>query len=385
MAIVINSTPDAGINFIGNPVVFTATMTGISSPTETRRFGYQLLDGSGVAIGPVESYLPQEGIQFSLDFREDLYPFVKTAYPTICGALNIETEMVYDFKLKYWELVFNKDTCTTSIVSPVETAVFSMLNSSEQYWGSQTTGETFNLLTAYPQYYEICRDKCIQFYVYGTGSIVLTPYYGSVAQVQSTQAFGGVAVSVPVSAAVLASALDLNANLITSIGIEVGGSEYTRLLLKSCCSGPRMVYQTSGGGYASMFFDEEDSISVQSNFTEVYTYQPKTTNEAPSAESRRMEGGKRMFNKVSNHLQTFTKVLTRDDLRDQRFYADFLSSGNYYLEFDSVAGILNPTTSQLARFIPSGGNIKYFKLGDYYKLTIQGKVNQEQILPNYAI
>lgn len=384
MPITLNTTPSGTINYIGNPAIFNFTMTGIDSPTELRRFGYQLLDGTGTAIGPVETYLPQEGVAFSFNFQEDLYPFVKTAYPQNCGADRAEPEMEYDFKLRYWELVFDKDTCETTIENSVDSATYTMLNTAEQYWGYVNTGgDGFSLLTLYPRAYELCRNSCLSVYVTGGATMTLDVVTKAAPSTEIDTVFSGPN-SMVISPSEIATDLAIDVSTITAVKLLFDDNLYTTFLMTDCC-GAKIVYQTAGGGYATMFMDEEDSLSIKTSHVEVYSYQPRTTNEAPYAESIRMAGGQRIYNKSGSKQITYTKIIKRDELRDLRFYEDFLNSGNFYREINVVQGILLPTVKQLVRFLPNSGAIKYYKEGDYFRLSITGKINQEHALPNYAI
>lgn len=403
MAIVVHTTPSGGLNLIGNPVVFEFAMTDVDNGTEVRRFGYQLY-ANGNPISALESISPKEGERFIIDFQRDIRPFIYTNTPQCYQLSRDEPEMVIEISLKFWEFVYNKDECTTTIENEDERGPYKIINSTNQYWGYTNNGaQSFFVLNLKPKNVFICKDQCDLIYIYD-GQINVDYYYddGSFALGQGAFSTDGVKsfrISADEAAEVISNAPVIGGTPPTKqevlcrlhkANIRFDNTHFITYYFTDCCCSRTIWFQQSQGGYSSMGFDCDDSLAVQSTFTEVCRFQPVRGYQGPGSSDIRTKGGLSITNKTSYKQITLTKDLHRDDIRDLRYYEDFLSSGSYYYEFTNFDGMLNDINgfqgfTQMVKFIPNAGSIRYYKKDDIYRLVITGKINQPHQMPVYAI
>ena len=398
--------PNQVLNYSGSPIYYLISMTGVETPTEYRRFGYQLLDTNNNPISAIELKTVQDGEQFILDFQSDIFPELFTEIPQLCGTVNgaAAPEMTGMYKLKYWEQVSNKLNCGRTIEHLAETIPFRVINSAEQWYGIyQDTGEDFRILTFHQEKQFMCRDKCDLIYTWAlddelyyirvdiftsitnnVGSMAVKipkdAYYHMVSARQAAQAL----LSSVFSGLTLDQATDLIHHLELSIvPIQTGiTNPLTDIYLKDCCDVERVLFHHSLGGYTYMEFDCIEQIGEKTSYTEIFKYQPPAD---PYTNFKRTRGGNQIANKKARQTITLSKLLTRDDLRDLRYYQMFLSSGNYYYElnFMGAFGMHYDYDMRLVRFLPNSGSIRYYKKEKVHKLVLTGIIAPEFNYSNY--
>lgn len=384
MAVTLHTTPINPITLISNSISFEFSMTGVDSGNTSRRLGYQLFDSNG-PISAIESITPQEGKKFTIEFNLDIKPLLYTKVPQICGSRG-EPEMVKQISLKYWEFVFDKSECVTSIENTAQTIFYRILNSAIQYWGKDPVN--YIKLTDYPKIMKLCRKSCQLYYAWSDSSNAKIKVYQNNNTFWFERSVGiATASSFSINPTALAQfitgstqvmnfpTVEGNLNNIKYIAIEIDDDEVTRFYLEDCCCFTRLAYQMSSGGYSYMFFDCEERFSIQSTSNEICLYQ--SPNKAYSEQTRTL-GGLTSSEVESFKWVTLTKVLDEDDLEHLRLYEDFLSSGSYYYEYEDIDG-----NKELIKFLKPSGSITYYEKDKVYKLTIRGKINQPHQMPSY--
>ena len=371
--ITVQAQPGGTINFIGNPIMFKFVMTGIESGNTIRRMGYQLLDESNNPISALESCSPSEGEPFILNFQDDIRPYIFTEVPSLyfigVPLLRDESSMLIKIKLKYWEIVYNKETCKSSIENVVITTTYPVINATNQYFGYASSNVLgISILTLKPYFIESCDNDLFYFYT-ETGLTFKVEAYskdGTLLTIKNETVAAGVWSYHVTSLYDYPNAYQLQ--------LIVNGYVLCKYI-KKCCNHDLIYFQQSGGGYSTIELTAA-SRSVDSSSSEIYRYQPVTSFlDGPDASSILQRGGLMINNKKSFKTFTFYKDILLDTDQDLRFYEDFLSSGSYFLRFESLQGQTD-SVMNLVKFILDNGSIKYYEAEEVTRLVISGHINQ---------
>ena len=389
------STPQP-LTLVANPVLFVLSMTGTDSSTETRRLGYQLLDASNNPISKREGFSPVDGQQIDLDFSRDIRNRIYTDTPQVCDQWDtrVESSMLIEVKLRYWEIVFNKETCDSTDENIVTTGTFKVLNSAEQWWGFvNTPAMGFHLLTFVPEYQDLCPKTCNLLYAYfpSAMNVIIVIYdrdseglvpLGNI--VYNLQGVYSINISpLLFQQASIGSDFPYQLSDVKVIRVFMNSNLVATYNITGCCAKAKVAFQHFGGGYAYMFFDKIDEETTNTSFTEVCRWQPK--NKAYS-DPVRTKGGLSISNKQGKKLIKLSKSISKDQFRDKKYIEDFLSSSSYYIEFMEYSGLdAGFTTSypRLMKFIVQAGSLKSYDSDNIYNLEVIGYVNQMHRLPNH--
>lgn len=405
MAITIVSQPSSP-QLIGNEICFTFQLTETVVGNITKRFGYQLfVAGTANNVTEEELVLPQPLTDFPVNFMEDLLTYVSTNYPDP-SAKRAEPEMFATFELKIWEYHYNTDTCSGTIENEQTLPAFTVLNMANQYYARPIKASANTWLhTDYPNVSILCKDETTWVYAYteNTGNIIIANLFEKdgtpIASPLLSASFEDGAWSYPINHQQLADLMEaiiplgpgVYEELIHSVEVTVDANPIVRFYFEDCCTedNVHIYWQSALGGYKSMNFDRAEDLRIQTTYSEICRFQPKTitgSNEPDNVTIRNV-GGTSINNKVSNRTFVLSKVLTQNEADDLRQYEDFLASGSYYMKYLHTNGsIKNSQTLSYStiKFLPKSGSLRYYKAEDEFRLLMSGKLNQTQRMPNYA-
>jgi len=381
MAILEDQIPE-DIIVLSDPAKFKFTMSGIVSVNSYGRFGYQLLDTSNEPITQPEAWTPKEGVSFPLWFSKDLRERVYTAVPQCTVPTRTEPEMVLDYKLKYWEQIFNTDSCESSVVGEQEITGLTILNSANQFWGRLERDNYFPL-TYYPPFLKMCPDQKQLYYLYIKNpidiTVKITTADGTV-QNSTTATYGVGAHSIVLDPVALGSDADTDRIVIDTpdAGQPTGLDQLARVYVNECCEeNISVAFQCFAGGYKFMHFDCIQREKSKVKATEIcrYVEPSEFPNDAELTTGGLHTGDIKSFKEI-----TFIKILKEDSLSHRRFYESMLNSGSFYWYFMDEYNV-----EQMVKIRPKSGSLVYYENDDLPELKMTFRISQDYRYPNFVI
>lgn len=374
MAVTVSTSP-AQYNFLNSSIAYTLSMSGIVSGTVTKSLAYRL---DAIGVGPVTAtlgYAPTEGVPFNISFEKDVFAVLATKTPINAnplhdfGYIRDEPEMIQEFRMVYWEVSFDSETCESTNGGEVNGASFYAVNGSVSHFNLAGPNSSFQILSPRPVQHRMCRDMTDVIYVLTTSSVTLggTTYDingGAVGDLGPLSASGGKVMSFN-----LGRPTTPLTSVVEYVSVYIGDYNYT-LKLKDCCDSHIQVsFQAQHGGFCSM---AGRVLSIKPVTSAEEAYRPYIYNETG-------KGGVITVNKKTYMEYTLEfKALIIDEVRDNWFYEQFFASGHYYLLLPN-----NYTTSS----IPDKTQISAIGAGftwnrDLRKITASFKVHVPNLLPN---
>lgn len=387
MAVSLVSEPStSGVNYVNCAFSFEFVMTGVLSATECRRFGYQLICEDGTPVTALEQLEPKDGVPFCLDFQLDISKFVYTPAPPTCNGRGSGTRLETveglekKFYLEYWEVVFNKEDCISTIEGKTSTARYCLLNSAPPYWGLINTSTTKDLqiLTYMPEYKELCRDSCDFIYIYGGGTVLLVGWLanGKLGPILGKFS-GGADTSVVV---IDGSTIPEN---VTKVEVKINGVTIGNYVMKKCCceNGAEIAFQSSLGGYSILNFCKAKK-GVKNTSREVCRWVDK--NAKPNSREYKTQGGISVVDKKSYRTYSLTTDIPYPSKSTEFYLESFLSSGSHFVNIP----IAIPSVPEFdcafdswVKFKVTSGAV--FADEDKCTLTVSGQVLIPHTQPNY--
>lgn len=402
MPYTINSQPQS-INSISQGSVFEITMTGVNETDASRFLRWQIFDTADNALTELSSVQPKEGEKFVLDLTDDVKQFLSTAAPrerTSITKTQVESEMSFDYVVKFHEYTFDKTTCEGVESDEIVTGTKTMINQVNQFFGFlDIANNGYFSMSLTPDYTYVDKGSCDFYYIYtlANTAIELKTYrnigssgIGTLYHTDTFTILGGGATSIQIDPKIQAplafastevfqpATVEEAEESISAIELYVGSELKATYIFESCCDDGIIAYQSYLGGYRIMHGFTIEEISSNRSFTEICTYQAVDT---PYSRSIRTEGGKRISNKESFRTLSLTKVLKEEEAYDLLAYEDFLNSGKYLIDVADFQGPDIDPGNAWVGFIPDSGSVRYYDDEEVHTLVITGRINQSFKLP----
>lgn len=369
-------SPPAEYNFLNSSIAYVLNMTGLVSGTVTKTFAYRLDEVGGSPITPNLGYTPTEGVNFTLSFERDVYAVLSTATPINAnpvhdfGYIRDEPEMIKQFRLVYWEVSFDSETCETTVGGESQGAAFYVVNGSVSYFNSAGPNSGFQVLSPRPVQHRLCRDMKDVFYILTTGAVIVggTTHNvngGYVGDLGPLSASGGKVISLNLGRPTAALSDEIE-----YVSLYIGDYNYT-IKLKDCCDiHIAVAFQAQHGGYCSMAgrLISAKPISKSDEVFKNYVF------------NQTGKGGVMTANKETFMEYTLEfKALIVDEHRDNNFYEQFMASGHYYLLLpNNYTSDAIPDKVQISAI---GAGFTWNK--EIRKITASFRLHVPHLLPNY--
>lgn len=311
-------------NLVTDEIIFTLNMTGVSSDTESKTLKYFLALNDGTPITPYFYFTPEEGQDFIVEFRRDLYSLVFTEHPILSnpyGVVRDEPEMIKRVKLGIIEVTFNKETCVSEEGAETFTPAIYVINAASNPLSLVAVDSDFMLLSHRPRYYYGCQDSDDLFYLLTAGGILFaTQLFDQNGQLISQS--GLTSATFPSKIGSLnfkLNTLDDNVSYMNIILLR-GETEYifTKRFV-DCCDYRTLYFQGSKGGLNTVV-GKLSNTGITGTSTQVYN-NPKSTN------SKYVLANKDSYLNLTLTITTETLKVT-----DTNFYNELQTSGKYYIK-----------------------------------------------------
>lgn len=380
MAVTITN-PNGFCSF-NNPAVFFFTQTDIDTATHRRRFGYQLLKADNTPLTGEEATSGIEGQPVRLDFTNVMRDAL-SATPTKTTGTHAEAVLL--FKLKYWELVFDKDTCSTTIELASETPTFTMLNTTRQWWYTGYNNDITNSVISMvykPRIKYIVRGELDFIGIFNNTDVNFTYLDSALNPIGDTteSVSSGEAKTIVVNpnswAANTATVNVFSENkLITTYVLGRRSGDFLPCDSNNNEEVFPIVYQSHQGLYGIMYLGREQlsHSSTNSEFLGTTLVNKDTTNHSQSIVT---QGGRKVLNMKTDEQFTVTRYVGAKSLEDLREIEDFLGSQQYYLMMDVGTDV------EFVNITPITKRHTYTKAEDTSQITFQFKLANYYQLPS---
>ena len=345
-------------NRISDPIEFEFNMTGIDDGTTLRRFGYQLFDSNDNPITALEAISPKEGENFIIRFNRDI---IFNSYNAMAcgGSVSTTPVPVKSVYLKYWELLYNRETCETAIENEISTDTFRIINTTLQPFEPQTVYPDFILMQPYPTSLELCRGNCHIVTIWSedaTLKIVVNDDYEVQYNVNDPDQVFTTSVT-PSSLAIAwfgtgTSGFDSAAEAlkaIRTIKVYIDDVLQTTFRVTDCCDAYQVQYLTSRGGWAHMELIEEQSGVDTSG-------------------SLFLNNGLQETDKEAYITKSFTKDV---DGFDEFYLQDFIASKSKKIRMNGI----------WVNFLMDYGNYTVNVKEEFMTMVLRGRINKRMNLP----
>jgi signal peptidase I len=280
MSASITSNPNA-LNPIGNGLIWKIQLSDIGTDPLEKRAGWQLESSDGVVAEKSSTRPGSSGDILQLDFGVNIRGLVKTKLPTI-SALGVQndTTIIKEFRLKYGDIVINKDTGTVTDNVSNYSSYYKVFNGANNIWDeSLITSSGVYILSYRPSTYNILRGSLDYIWVLGSTTVTYTVYYSDNTTQSIVQSAPYDANIVPVGLPFLESLLDspYTVDDVTTLTILVGSQLYTIGFEEDCQGNSKLTFMEvlflePAGGRSIMVFQDVDSAGTQSNSIEANIY-----------------------------------------------------------------------------------------------------------------
>lgn len=333
MAALIAFTPTS-LNPVYNPIVFGLQLTDLGSGTLKKSLVYRILiiDNFNVTyyVTGYNEIRPFSATQIiEIDVSKDLQPFLNTAisYSNLSVPIIFEDKIIHaKFKIELYEKIVDTEICDAEINLSEVSPEFIAINSCVQDY-EETISYLYidfpQVLDNRPKSYWIDRLAKDRMWVWGPGSVTMTPNIGSSvtlnipsgAQMVPMYAFGPFAAQMKY----IDFAFNLGGNIIT----------YRVHYKDMCKTGTNICFLNHMGGRCIVTFDEIIQTEVISEYKLVNKYSPKTiVSNNNNLLSRTNSGGRSVINKKSERWITLTKEFRNTD-ENYKFVVSMLASTGY--------------------------------------------------------
>ncbi len=348
------------------PVRYCLVITDIGSGNIEKSIGYQLVDEFNVPITELESIRPSvAGAEICIDFQDDVKALVKTMIPKIdVGGVQNDIYFTKKVKLKFGEIVKNKDTCTTTMTLNSYSPITDIYNGMTQEYETNFGGGA-RILSHQPAVVEQCRDARNYLWVVGgSGVIKYSDDTGSVlfTTLQFANSF------IPFNNHIVLPNQSAKWLKVELLGL---GKTY-KIILKDCnCNGGinynNVMFLDPLGGRSVMSFDEVtlfEIVSSQAN-TDIYKGYDSISGNIADNYSTKTVGGNSILNKKVTEKITLTKTMGAE-FENVEWVKAFLASSGYHIQCQ-ING-----QPEWRKFILEPGTARYFDNDEQIELTVSG-------------
>ena len=366
-------TPPNAFSTLNDPIVYYINQTGTNTATHRRRFGYQLLKGDDTPLTQEESTTGPEGVDFPLDFTEVLKEYLNPTLPNLTAAQTSSSEMLITFKLKVWELVYEKATGETVVENEATGTDRELLNSTRQEYYNSSNDEYLpnHFLVFQPTTFSMCRKSKDFLGVNPDGASVdvIYTYYNS-----SGVLIGDTTENVTGPANVLLDPSSFPSNT-ARITVTIGSNVAHTIKIKPCsCEEDLLIYQSYGGLFGGMML-EPLREGLQITQTDYLNSVPRVLADTNNSVNVRQNRGKIILGKSSIPSTSYQAVIKTPNEGEIRKLRDFLSSEKHYVNKSS--GSSNDWKS----VVMAAGTIVYYEKEKVVKLIVTFEDANKHYLP----
>ena len=279
MAVSIAASPNS-LNTV-DALRWRVTLTDLGTDPLIKRAGWILEDASGGVVAELSSTRPgSTSDPILLDFTRNIRGLVTTKLPAI-GALGVQNDNTFikEFKLKYGDIVINKDTgAVTNNVTNL-TSAYKVFNGNNNIWDTAlTTSAGAYILSYRPLNYNLVRTSQDYLWLLGSGTVVYRLYYSDNTTQDITQSAPYDANIIPVGLPFLAALMGggHDSDDVTQLRITIGSVSYY-IQFEHLCEGDQegfmeVLFLEPLGGRSVMLFQtvEGAGVSRQTNEAEIY-------------------------------------------------------------------------------------------------------------------
>lgn len=364
MAVTITTNPE-DYTPAYSPVVFGFTISDIGSYPEAKEVGYQLVNGSGQSITPVNHIKAPIAGEYLVDFRKDLQGHVYTFLPE-CDLPGIATDtgILFEYGMLYGDIVHNATTCETAVNVEEESGPYYVLNIAPNIYDDlDFTGEV--LLSHQPTTSSQDINARNFTWLFGTSSITYTPSTGS-----------PVIVSAPFDVNIIPlhpqGMFPATWHTLKWMTVTITALSKTFRIEFECRSESandqyNVLFLSNLGGRNMISFQKVDTTEVAGSYDNIDVRQPFTLpnfedNDIATKQSVR---GRSIFNKQSDRRLTLM-CKSAIDAETLAQYEDFASSAGYHIQVPIGEGI------GWRKFLVEPGGIQVAKHQDVISMTVTG-------------
>lgn len=338
MAVTITTNPNA-LQPVENGFQWTIALSDLGTDPVEKRAGWQLESSAGVVAEKSSTRPGSTGDPIVLDFKKNIRGLMKTMLPTI-GALGVQndTTIIKEFRLKYGDIVINKDTgAVTDNVSSYSSYYKVFNGANNLYDSSLITSAALTILSYRPDAYNILRNSLDYIWVLGATSVTYLIYYSDNTTQSIVQSAPYDANIVPIGLPFLSALLSGHtSDDVTQLVITIGSTVYN-VGFENTCDGANdltfmeVLFLEPLGGRSIMVFQEITGAGVQTQQTEANIYK-NITNIASFRQS-----GNSVINKKA-HGTFQLKRQTGDDVNEIRWMHGFGAATEHHCLLKDLSG-----------------------------------------------
>lgn len=338
-------------------------MTDLIAGTITRRFGYQLWDvTNSVYLTQEESLTPIEGVDFKLDFKEEIKRSLSTKPPLVVESpINQSEEGFYiEIELEYWIIAYDSSNCSTIPKTKNKTTTTRVYNTGLYNMDFNTN----RLLSVKAPMINVCTNH-VDVFTFSKVSIGSTIMHVS-SVINGSKTTEEITIESGVKTYVCGVA-NMYPNGIPEgldeIIINVDGNQWIYII--RCCydKSATLFFQTQKGGYSSLSMGVLKIAPLTKRST---AFRPVES----CIPENDLNGGLATINNTSYFEYTLEYEI--EDY-DDAFYKSLVTAGVYFLHVDG----------EIHRFIVTSNNTPIFEENKYTTITIKGYVNYAYPIPSY--
>ena len=359
---------------VNYPVLWVLSMDNTNSATEVRRLGYQLILDNGDPLTAPAILSPKNNEEVYLDFQSDVFDLVCTK-PPICESSQGEDDASLLVRLKYWEVVTDKELCETTDENITSTSNVRILNT---YWDYRYCCKDYILLSPKLEYTYLCYGSLDQItLMYFANMSWRYTFEDDTTLVQnraplSTQHPSTFSIQEYLTQAKKVKKIEVN---VVTNNEQV--DHITTYIFKDCCeSCNQIAFLSKMGGYSFVDFEYLEGVSIERTTNLYNKYQDFKTafnNENWGNTDRLIkEGGLSQLKPSGKTIRTFVIELTDD----WEFWEDMFRSGSYYIR------ICECDECRLYKFIPNFSNTQIYKKDNFVYAQFTGYINRTDLNSN---
>lgn len=321
------------LNPVYNPIVFELLSTDLGTPPIRKSLLWKLevTDNFGTTFDVTDfrEVKPFSASQvISVDVSTDIQPFLNTAIPygAAVAPIILEDQLIHcKFRLKLYEKIVDTTNCSQEIILLTTSTDFIAINSCVQDYENDLSllyANVGQVLDNRPSRYWIDRSVKDRIWVWGSGTITLTPNIGP----SITQSFTNGCHMLPMYAyGAFSQQMEY-----MDVVINLSGNIYNyRVHFRDCVKNANISFLNHMGGRSVISFDHIVDTQVTSEFKMVKKYTPNVINSTSNNNlSKTNYGGRSMINKKSERWISLEKSVRNTD-ENYKFIISFLSSTGY--------------------------------------------------------